>query len=377
MAVRTTTRRGKRVLVIDFLFRKPDGTKGRYRHDAEVQTRTGALAEERRRLAALAATGSPFEVLDKTARGQVAPEPPAPVGPTFSEVVKQYRAKYLPTQKASTRYSYTTMIEARLLPWFGKVAVTKVDASAVREFHASMASDGLKLSTRRTILTVLRSIVCRYAVEAKLLAKAPELPKLPRKGKTTVLAPSRGQVLALLAAACSAHKLVFALAAFAGLRACEIRELRWRDVDLTAGVLVIRLARCRGVIDMPKSGDDRIIPIAHELRKLLEARGSRPRDEHVALTVRGKPWGDDGLKELFQRVATRAAIEGFHFHCLRHFFITELFRRGVGAPTVQKLAGHAHLETTARYAHCVTGDLHDAIYRLSEPESEAPPVAAQ
>ena len=43
--VRTITRRKKRVLVIDFSYRKPDGSKGRYRHDAEVQTRAAAVAE--------------------------------------------------------------------------------------------------------------------------------------------------------------------------------------------------------------------------------------------------------------------------------------------------------------------------------------------
>ena len=45
--VRTTKRRGSRVLVIDFSYTTPDGRKRRYRRDAEVQTRTGALAEER------------------------------------------------------------------------------------------------------------------------------------------------------------------------------------------------------------------------------------------------------------------------------------------------------------------------------------------
>ena len=65
-----------------------------------------------------------------------------------------------------------------------------------------------------------------------------------------------------------------------------------------------------------------------------------------------------------------------------------MLRRGAGAPAVQKLAGHANLETTAIYAHCVEGDLHDAIGRLEEPtekssvgqigeEEEEEPMAAE
>jgi len=38
MTVRTEVRRGQRVLIIDIRYRRRDGTKGRYRHDAEVQT---------------------------------------------------------------------------------------------------------------------------------------------------------------------------------------------------------------------------------------------------------------------------------------------------------------------------------------------------
>src|SRR5262249_22103560 len=151
----------------------------------------------------------------------------------------------------------------------------------------------LKPSTRHTVLMDLRSILCRFAVEAKYLPKAPELPKPPRRGKRVVLAPTYEQVKALLASARPAHKLAFSLAAFAGLRACEVRALRWMDVDVPRGEIVVRLARCYGVTDRPKSGDERPIPIGRDLRALLEERGERPREELVALAPRGNPWCDD------------------------------------------------------------------------------------
>jgi site-specific recombinase XerD len=42
-----------------------------------------------------------------------------------------------------------------------------------------------------------------------------------------------------------------------------------------------------------------------------------------------------------------------------------LFRKGVSAPTVQALAGHAHLTTTQRYAHVARVDLKEAIAKLA------------
>jgi integrase len=301
-------------------------------------------------------------------------------------VVEKYRQIYLPTLKAATQYGYGVVIDTRLLPRFGKLPIERVDAVAVRELDASMATDGLRTSTRRTVLAIVRSILCRFAVEAKYLPAAPALPKPPKKSRTAVLALSRAEVDALLnAAKCSEHKVPLALAAFAGLRAGEIRALRWRDVDLVRGELVVRFARCRGVTDKPKSGHDRVIPIAREVRVLLKGGGGggggggAAGDELVARTTHGKPWGQYGLREAFSAVAKRAGVEGFHFHCLRHFFISELFDKGVGAPTVQELAGHAHLETTARYAHTRKGSAHDAIRRLSGPSSEDDnaPIAAE
>ena len=55
--IRKIERRGQRVLVIDIRYKKPDGSKDRYRHDAQVQTMAAATAEERRLLANIAKYG--------------------------------------------------------------------------------------------------------------------------------------------------------------------------------------------------------------------------------------------------------------------------------------------------------------------------------
>jgi hypothetical protein len=75
MTVRTEVRRGQRVLIVDIRYRRPDGTKGRYRHDAEVQTLAAARAEDRRRLAALTLTGSPAGRIDGDGHGPISRRP--------------------------------------------------------------------------------------------------------------------------------------------------------------------------------------------------------------------------------------------------------------------------------------------------------------
>jgi hypothetical protein len=88
---RTTTRRGKRVLVIDFTYTKKDGTQGRYRRDAQVQTATAARTEEAARRMGATLFGDP-EILCRP-NGQPlkaapsAAEPDPPKEPTFSQTV--------------------------------------------------------------------------------------------------------------------------------------------------------------------------------------------------------------------------------------------------------------------------------------------------
>ena len=54
-----TTRRGKRVLVIDFTYTKPDDAQGRYRRDAAVQTAAAAQTEDAARRMGATLFGNP------------------------------------------------------------------------------------------------------------------------------------------------------------------------------------------------------------------------------------------------------------------------------------------------------------------------------
>jgi len=366
MTVRTVKRRGERRLVIDIQYGKSDGTKGRFRRDAEVQTLAAAHAEERRRLAALALTGSPLGEVGVAAATTASGTGTAkPKSPGFAEVAKQYLETFAPSHlKPSTIHGYRAVIESFLVPRIGARRLDTVDATTVRELDAELVADGAKLRTRRNVQIVLRSIVRRFAVESGMLAGAPALPALPRSGAMMPATPSAEELEKILDAACETHRVAFLLAAFAGLRAGEIRGLRWEDVDLHAGRLVVRRTVWKGVEVPPKSGNERVVPLRPEIREELEKVPKADRKGFVSRNGWGEAWSHGGLRQAFVRTCERVGVRRWRFHDLRHFFVTELFRAGVAAPTVQALAGHAELATTQRYAHVVRSDLEDAIRRL-------------
>ncbi len=372
MAVRTVTRRGERRLIVDIRFRNPDGTRARYRHDAEVQTLQAARAEERRRLALLATTGSPYGVLSPNGTPIVeeneAEAAEADAAPLFRDVAKDYMADYAKSQlKPSTRVGYDKKLKGFLLNAIGHLPITQITPSKVHELDAELVETGVKPSTRRGYQIVIRSILGRFAVERGDLAERPAFPKLPHCGKQIHTALTQDEVDRLLEAThCAAHRRAFLLAAYAGLRAGEIRALRWKDVDLKGRSLTVRLSRCKGFVSTPKSGHERLIPLAEILRRDLATKTATKHDPdaHVCLTSDGEPWGEYGILQSFKRASKRASLEGWRFHDLRHFFVTSLFRTGAPAPAVQMLAGHADLSTTQRYAHTTRAELQAAMARL-------------
>lgn len=63
---------------------------------------------------------------------------------------------------------------------------------------------------------------------------------------------------------------------------------------------------------------------------------------------------EDVYSRALKTAVRRAGIgKRVTMHVLRHSFATHLLERGVAVTTVQKLLGHAYLETTSIYLHCL------------------------
>ncbi len=373
MAISEKIRRGKRLWVIDIRYRNPDGTPARFRRYSKAATKTAAREEEKRILDRIARTGSPYEP-------PAAPEAPpdAPPVPTFGDVVDRYRASFMLTDlKVTTRRGYASILDTVLLPHFKHLPITTVDGEAAAQLDLMLATQGgerkreLTRKTRNNVQIVLRSVL-RFAKDKGLLTATPAgLPRLKRIEQTILEIPSDDQVLLILRSATEHQRRAFALMAYAGLRPNEVRALRCRDLQLrrehgepTGGFLTVREGRSFGQTDTPKTGR-REVPIAPPLACLLAPVAEGPREQYVALTRDGAPWGQYGIDQAFDRVRDRAGLSGWSVYALRHYAITSWLRRGIPVHVVQRMAGHKHLATTQRYVHHLKGDLEDAARRLA------------
>jgi integrase len=150
------------------------------------------------------------------------------------------------------------------------------------------------------------------------------------------------------------------------LRRGEICGLRQCDVDLRRRQIKVEQAEWKGIVDSPKSGRGRIIPMTDALHGAL-AKNRHLSGKRVLTLDDGSPVPGHVLRDWIKRAQRRAGLEATgNVHILRHTFCSHLAMRGAPAKAIQELAGHQHLSTTLRYMHLSPTERTRAIDLLNE-----------
>lgn len=140
----------------------------------------------------------------------------------------------------------------------------------------------------------------------------------------------------------------------AGLRCNEALNLGPRDVDLRHHE--IRVWQGKG-------GRDRRVWIdSGTVEYLALWRDRRPKSDWFFCTLKGKRLRDSDVRDMMARRGRKAEIQiRVHPHLLRHTYATELLEDGYSIIEVQKLLGHARLETTGIYLHVADENLRQRL----------------
>ena len=144
-----------------------------------------------------------------------------------------------------------------------------------------------------------------------------------------------------------------------GLRRRNILYLRWDQVDFKRRIIRIE--------SRTKSGRPHNLPLNDTaLLKLNEVHLKTRSQPYVFVHLEGKFEGQPitDIKNAFNSAVDRAKIKDFRFHDLRHTFCSWLAIRGVPLTAIQRLAGHASIKMTLRYAHLSPRYLADEVKTL-------------
>ena len=128
-----------------------------------------------------------------------------------------------------------------------------------------------------------------------------------------------------------------------GLRASELVDVRWEQIDLENAILHVRRVKQGTPATHPLTG--------RELRALRRLqREQEPQSPFVFISERGDPFSTRGFQATVERAGKAADFDmKIHPHMLRHACGFKLANDGVDTRTIQAYLGHKSIQHTVRY----------------------------
>ena len=127
-----------------------------------------------------------------------------------------------------------------------------------------------------------------------------------------------------------------------GLRAAEVVDLRWEQVDFKTASLHVRRAKNGTPSTHPLTG--------RELRALRKHQRESSKSPFVFVSERGAPLTAPSFSRMVERagVAAKLGIKA-HAHMLRHATGFKLANDGIDTRSLQAYLGHRNIQNTTRY----------------------------
>lgn len=293
----------------------------------------------------------------------------------------------------NTMVGYGVAVRKHLIPGLGAHRLDKLKPEHIEVFYAKMQANGSKPATAHQVHRTFRTAL-NEAVRRGHLARNPvQLAKAPRVREQEVEPYSVEEVRRLLRAADRRRNSArWAVALALGLRQGEALGLKWTDVDLDRGVLMVRRSRRRPryghgcgsrpcgrkagycpqrrrtnpeTADTKSRAGRRAVGLPPQLVDLLRKHKVRQDTERVTA---GGAWTDqcwlfatetgrgistrtdyDDWKELLRA----AKVRDGRLHDARHTAATVLLILGVSERAVMGLMGWSTTAMAARYQHMV------------------------
>jgi integrase len=280
----------------------------------------------------------------------------------------------------ATVLQYRELFNLHIVPFLGSVKLSKLAPADIRRFKDRLHDEGRSPAMVRKAASALGSLIAD-AVELGQAARNPvrELSRNKKQNgdrheaKLEVAKdiPTTDEIRAILASARGRWRPLLLTAAYTGLRASELRGLRWSDVDFAKRELHIRQRADRyNKMGSPKSkGSRRAVPFGKVVANTLkEWKLACPKGEDD-LVFPNKSGKIENLANIIQRgfmptqiaagvVAPEGKAKYTGLHALRHFYASWCINRvedgGLGLPpkNVQERLGHSSITLTLNtYGH--------------------------
>jgi integrase len=277
--------------------------------------------------------------------------------------------------KRSSYVKYHNLICNHIKPELGRYPLEHLTSEKLNAFAAAKlragkinAGGGLARKTVKDIMALIKSVL-KYAQQEDLIASAHVRLDLPRERVKAMRLLSKEEQLRLEQYLCTDMdrcKLGVMLCLYTGLRVGELCALKWGDIALDDGTLVVRRTMQRmqtldnacfhktSVFETsPKScSSARIIPLPECIAFKLRQFGPDESDAYFLTGAPDKYIEPRTCQNRFKAYIAAAGIQGATFHSLRHTFATRCVEVGFEIKSLSEILGHANVNLTLnRYVH--------------------------
>lgn len=275
------------------------------------------------------------------------------------ESLEAVAERFLRHQKARlTPQAYVReegILRLHVLPFFPGVKLAEVRRADVIRYvtHRSGNASSASLTKELNVLKHLMSLAVEWELIPVNQAHGVKGPKAPA-GRVRYLQPT--ELKAVLEACPEWLRPIAGVAVATGMRRGEILGLRWLDVDLAGG---------RILLPQTKNGEGRIVYLNDLARQALQAaaEGSVKPTDLVFTNEAATP---ENVSLAFLRACRSVGVLDFHFHDLRHTAASWMRMKGADIHTVALVLGHKDLRMAARYQHLSPAFLSEAVGLLDQ-----------
>ena len=323
---------------VDFRFKHADGTAERFRIDSPVNTRRGAEQYER-------------EVRQQLQDGTFCreKEPEKNERLTLAQFQESFLIDSQNNNKPSSVNTKKYLLRLHLVPFFGSMYLDEIGPEEIERYKALKKEEAQEPRSINNHLIALRKLL-NLAVDYKKLSHVPRFKPL-KFGDQDFEFLSFEESERFLAAAGSDWKPMVLLALKTGLRRGELLALKWEDLDLKAGLLIVKRSVWEKEEGTPKSGKRREIPLSASTVAMLQAQ-RHLKGPYVFCDSAGKRLTASEIQKVVPSLCNKAGLsKRLSWHDLRHTFASHLVMKGRSLVEVQQLLGHSTVQMTMRYAH--------------------------
>jgi site-specific recombinase XerD len=257
-------------------------------------------------------------------------------------IIKQYAACLIVDGKSKNTVAQYVRTCRKLSETIGK-PLTEMNAYDVRFFLAKEMERGISDQSRENQRANL-SAFFQWMVNEEIIPKNPIAQIKPIKCHQEVKKAFSDIEIDALRSACKSLKeralIEFLLST--GARVSEVAEMKVQDVNIET--LSVHILHGKG--DKERITYTTAVGMKHLLAYIHSRKET---GDALFYSKNHEPIRTSGIRFILNNVAKRAGVSNVHPHRFRRTFATNLSKRGMAVQEIQKLMGHANINTTLVY----------------------------